>query len=300
MKKAIKILLIIAAVCAGVGILLIGVGAATGATIGEFNRETQENDLLRKMHVSIGFWDTDDWEESGSEISCEYDSKEVENLHITLNAGELELLKSDSDKIIVEMTGRASGDDVVLKDATLSVEDHTNHTGIRTDGVRIRVYLPENMKLQNLNLTVHAGKATCKVDEITAENVVIEVDAGELTAEGSICANKGTAVTVGAGEADIAYLSTGNLELDCGIGETDITLDSRGDVIVSCGVGEVNLKLYGTEDSYNYDLNCGVGEMRIGNSSYSGLGSSKSISNGAEKKLEAECGVGELTVQFIQ
>ena len=301
MKKAIKILLIIAAICGGVGILMIGIGVATGATMREFAHETQQNSLLRKMHISFGDWwcEDDECEVSLGQIRQEYDVNQVENLEITLNAGELEILNSDSDQIIVEMAGHTSEKDISLKDTTLLVEDRS-YNRIHTDGVHMWIYLPADMKLMDLNLTIHAGTASIEADPIMAENVDIEVDAGELTAEGSIYASKDTSVTVGAGQADIDYLSTGKLDLDCGMGETDLTLDSQGDVVISCGMGEVDLELYGSAESYNYDLECGVGEMRVGNSSYSGLGSSKTIDNGADKDFVAECGVGNLTIQFVK
>lgn len=301
MKKAIKTLLIIAAICGGVGILMIGIGVATGATMGEFAHETQQNNLLRNMHISFGDWwcEDDECEVSMGQIRQEYDVNQVENLEVTLNAGELEFLNSDSDKIIVEIAGQTSEKDISLKDTTLFVEDRI-YNGVRTDGVRMWIYLPEDMKLKDLNLTIHAGTASIEADQIMAENVDIEVDAGELTVEGSVYANKDTSVTVGAGRADIDYLSTGKLELECGMGETNLSLDAQDDVSISCGMGEVNLKLYGTEESFNYDLECGIGEMRVGSSSYSGLGSSRTIDNGADKKLEAECGVGQMNIQFVR
>ena len=66
-----------------------------------------------------------------------------------------------------------------------------------------------------------------------------------------------------------------------------------------CGLGELDLTLTGTQENYNYDLECGVGNLDVGSDSYSGLGREKSISNkGADRKLDLECGMGNISVDF--
>ena len=54
-----------------------------------------------------------------------------------------------------------------------------------------------------------------------------------------------------------------------------------------------------TQEDYNYDLECGVGNLDVGSDSYSGLGREKSISNtGADRKVDLECGMGNVSVNF--
>ena len=68
-----------------------------------------------------------------------------------------------------------------------------------------------------------------------------------------------------------------------------------------CGLGELDLTLTGTQEDYNYDLECGVGNLDVGSDSYSGLGREKSISNkGADRKLNLECGMGNISVDFYR
>ena len=46
-------------------------------------------------------------------------------------------------------------------------------------------------------------------------------------------------------------------------------------------------------------MECGVGNLDVGSDSYSGLGREKSISNkGADRKLNLECGMGNISVDF--
>ena len=66
-----------------------------------------------------------------------------------------------------------------------------------------------------------------------------------------------------------------------------------------CGAGEIDMVVTGKEKDYNYDLSCGMGEIDLENSEYSGIGIEKNISNeGAKKDMVLECGMGENDVEF--
>jgi len=67
-----------------------------------------------------------------------------------------------------------------------------------------------------------------------------------------------------------------------------------------CGLGELDLTMTGTQEDYNYDLECGVGNLDVGSDSYSGLGREKSISNtGADRKLDLELRYGKCISRFL-
>ena len=54
----------------------------------------------------------------------------------------------------------------------------------------------------------------------------------------------------------------------------------------------------GTKSDYNYNLECGVGEIILGDETYSGLGGEKRVQNGGNKLIEAECSVGRIQIAF--
>ena len=71
----------------------------------------------------------------------------------------------------------------------------------------------------------------------------------------------------------------------------DITLDA----------GELYLELVGKQEDYSYNLECDVGTIRIGEESYTGLGTEKKIKNpNAERFLEADCDVGNVQIHFTE
>ena len=74
------------------------------------------------------------------------------------------------------------------------------------------------------------------------------------------------------------------------------------DLDVSVGAGEftnVDLDILGKEADYNYEISCAAGNVDIGDSSYSGIGHDKNITNpNAKGDMELNCGVGNITVSF--
>ena len=87
-------------------------------------------------------------------------------------------------------------------------------------------------------------------------------------------------LTVGTGNIDLENLKVQNLEADCGIGNIDLGID-------------------GKEKDYDYEISCAAGAIDIGDSSFSGLGHEKKISNpGSAGKMTFDCGVGNITVDF--
>lgn len=75
--------------------------------------------------------------------------------------------------------------------------------------------------------------------------------------------------------------------------------EMRGKLEADCGVGELLLNLKGVKEDYNYDLECGIGEIRCADESYSGFGKDYTIDNHAAKNMEIECGIGQITVKYM-
>ncbi len=88
------------------------------------------------------------------------------------------------------------------------------------------------------------------------------------------------------------------LKIDCGVGDCDIWADIEERIEIDGGVGSVELTLVGREEDFNYDIDCGVGSVDVGEHHYSELGSDVKVDNGADKKIEIDCGVGSVAVKF--
>lgn len=108
----------------------------------------------------------------------------------------------------------------------------------------------------------------------------LKVDAGEATVEGIVANEAG--IDVDAGNATIKKLDAKEVE-------------------ASVDAGELYIEVVGKKEDYSYNLECDVGTIRIGDESYTGLGTEKKIKNpNAELFLEADCDVGKVQIDFTE
>lgn len=106
-------------------------------------------------------------------------------------------------------------------------------------------------------------------------------------------------------DAGVGYVETvdgtlicDKLEFDCGVGDCTLSLDVRKKAKIDGGVGNIWMELAGSEKDYNYDVECGIGSISIGDRYYSELGSEKKINNNADVDLKLDCGVGDIEIYF--
>jgi hypothetical protein len=122
----------------------------------------------------------------------------------------------------------------------------------------IILYLPQDVKFYEMDISVGAGSLKSKLQSVHAENADIAVAAGAAEIQGIM--------------AQEMYLE--------------------------CGVGSATLVLHGEQEDYNYSLECGMGEVKIADGSYSGIAVEQQIDHGASKNLNIECGMGSVNVKF--
>ena len=103
---------------------------------------------------------------------------------------------------------------------------------------------------------------------------------------------------VGVGTLTVNDLQVEELDGECGVGEFDFSGEIKKFGNLKCGIGSMYLNLVGSEKDYDYSLECGMGNISLGDRDFSGLGSGQEISNGSDKKFTLECGMGEIEVDF--
>ena len=149
---------------------------------------------------------------------------------------------------------------------------------LKYDELLIQEYDPSGKDFDTISLGVDMGTIDLECD-LKVQELSVEVGAGEFCGYGNITAAN-CDLQVGAGTIDIDQIDVQKLNADCGAGEIDMVVT-------------------GKEKDYNYELSCGMGEIDLENSEYSGLGIEKTISNeGAQKDMVLECGMGEIDVEF--
>lgn len=284
MKKGTKGMLIAvgAFAVAGVGFCIGGISVAAVETGGnvfdQAGQLLQDNDyplagLIHwgnaQYHSSDIDWDALD----GNTVDMDFAS----DLEISLKYDELLIQEYDGDKIRVNVANDAKND-VVVKETSGKITITDTRSGNVKKKKQIKVIVPSGKDFDTVSLGVDMGTIDLECD-LKVQELSVEVGAGEFSGYGNITAAY-CDLQVGAGTIDIDQLDIQKLNADCGAGEIDMVVT-------------------GKEKDYNYDLSCGMGEINLEDSEYSGLGIEKNISNeGARKDMVLECGMGEIDVEF--
>lgn len=284
MKKGTKGMLIAAGAfaVAGIGFCIGGISVAAVETGGnvfdQAGQLLQDNDyplagLIHwgnaQYHSSDIDWDALD----GNTVDMDFAS----DLEISLKYDELLIQEYDGDKIRVNVANDAKND-VVVKETSGKITITDTRSGNVKKKKQIKVSIPSVKEFDTVSLGVDMGTIDLECD-LKVQELSMEVGAGEFSGYGNITAAY-CDLQVGAGTIDIDQIDVQKLNADCGAGEIDMVVT-------------------GKEKDYNYDLSCGMGEIDLEDSEYSGLGIEKNISNeGARKDMVLECGMGEIDVEF--
>ena len=291
MKKFTKGMLIAAGIFAAAGIGLTAAGGVMGASMSEL---TGVNSLKRILWMTEWDDDHDDYDDIDDDDYVDHDgmeySAEVGNESST--DGTVYQLKYQPTKLDIEL----KYDELILEEGdsfcVRVYDDNEKNVTVKesSDTLKVRstkklsktrkVYIsyPKDVKLQELEIEMGAGTVYLNRD-IETEKLSVEMGAGEFDSKNPVTAEEAD-LEIGTGSMTFADLSAKKISGECGLGELDLTMT-------------------GTQEDYNYDLECGVGNLDVGSDSYSGLGREKSISNtGADRKLNLECGMGNVSVDF--
>ena len=284
MKKGTKGMLIAAGAfaVAGIGFCIGGISVAAVETGGnvfdQAGQLLQDNDypLAGLIHWgNVQYHSSDiDWDVlDGNTVDMDFAS----DLEISLKYDELLIQEYDGDKIRVNVANDAKND-VVVKETSGKITITDTRSGNVKKKKQIKVIVPSGKDFDTVSLGVDMGTIDLECD-LKVQELSVEVGAGEFSGYGNITAAY-CDLQVGAGTIDIDQLDIQKLNADCGAGEIDMVVT-------------------GKEKDYNYDLSCGMGEINLEDSEYSGIGIEKNISNeGARKDMVLECGMGEIDVEF--
>ena len=267
---------------AGIGLCIGGISVAAVETGGnvfdQAGQLLQDNDyplagLIHwgnaQYHSSDIDWDALD----GNTVDMDFAS----DLEISLKYDELLIQEYDGDKIRVNVANDAKND-VVVKETSGKITITDTRSGNVKKKKQIKVIVPSGKDFDTVSLGVDMGTIDLECD-LKVQELSVEVGAGEFSGYGNITAAY-CDLQVGAGTIDIDQIDVQKLNADCGAGEIDMVVT-------------------GKEKDYNYDLSCGMGEINLEDSEYSGIGIEKTISNeGAQKDMVLECGMGEIDVEF--
>lgn len=303
MKKFTKISLIVAGILAALGVVLMGISMVFGGyrNIRNAMRSGEVLDTFEQVAertgVQISFPDggwginlssakngrEDRLVINGEEIgmqdaSYEFSTEEVQDMAISLGAGEFEIRKGNVDQIAMELQGVGSWD-YSVSGGTLSLDMKSTGGILLGDGpknvIKCVIEIPQNYNPEQIALDLGAGQVT--LSDLEVENLSLSVGAGQI-----ICKN----------------VRSRNADIDVAIGECQFQGEVKEDMEINCATGQVVARLTGREEDYNYELSCALGSIRIGKINLSGFGGSKSMDNDSDRNMTIDCSTGNVEVDF--
>ena len=280
-NKWIKALSILSTVCLILGGAALIVGIVLGADIRDAWKQSGNWNSITKYGVFSFFADEDDQDDHDTEELFDEDfsfqSQDIKRINFDLKNVDLTIEEDNSDdqvRIQIENSGK---NDISVKNnsGTLEIKDHRSKIGKTTKNIDVALDIPADLEL---------------------EDVLVELGVGDVEIE-KLLVKYTLNMKLGTGDVEIERLSAGTLDVSCGVGNLEIEkLRLEGSASIEGGVGDTRIGMLANENDFNYKISTGVGDVRIFDSEFRGLGGAKKISNGSDKEIVIHSGVGDMEI----
>ena len=209
-----------------------------------------------------------------------FENMDASELELVVGAGSLEIKQHNEDYIKLVI---GSGDSMqcFVEDGVLKI------VGGLTNGINIGI---------NVGINTGSDMVVYFPEDATYDEILVEVGAGNLVAD--TMSGERIVIDAGVGNVAIEDIFVNDLEVSVGLGNIEIEGCVNGDAMIDCGMGQISMELEGDAKAFDYELDCGMGALEVeGVFSIAGIGE-QTIDNGAEKKLEASVGTGNVEIDF--
>lgn len=325
MKSFTKVALIIALILVVLGSTFCMIGLGIGFSFRDFWEDVEMGEFSIGPFEDIPYvigrnnmnWKDDgkSWKSSSTERfdfiwQGDKDKDRVDQLEVDVYYGTvvLEENSEDDNKIFVTVEYRKKDHKRQVKaykdGATLKIEEIGSKRSFNNDSTKIMIQIPSymmemNEAIKELSLKQGAGDIYVNLP-LRAEKINISVDAGECEVAKKLTALEKCQADVGAGQINFEEIEAKELELKANVGQIDTEEIKADQINIDCGIGSIDILAAGKEQDYNYEVECSVGEVEIGDNSFSGLGSKRKIENAGDKQMQVKCNVGQVDVSFSE
>ncbi len=296
MKRFVKICLIAGSICILVGGGISAVSAVMGGNLQDIIPQRAFEWKREISGITLdGFWDESSFENfyipetfnkegKGKEI---FSSPEVKKLDIVIRTGNVVFVEDPQGSEVKIFCNRdKSCWNLDQEDDELELQEYTGWE--RKDGPELlfTVQVPKDYRFSHVSLkSVHSNRLLDReysgpaimAQTLSAEELDIEAQAG--------------AVKISSG-------NVGKLDLESSAGAIEFSGSTSGDIDAECRVGAIRLELAGKKEDYNYDVQCKMGAIKIGDQGTAALKGSQQTDNGASKNMDLDCKTGAIQVDF--
>lgn len=275
MKKFYIIVGIIAGVLLIAGGALVGIGIASGAD--------KAFKLFGKIDINIG--------EPQLVVQDYKELDEFDSIDVDVNLANVEITASGDDKYGIEYKVYSNnvkcefkGNKLVFKEKGTFGFDFGFFGNIKQD-TYVKIYVPEK-ELQSITLSADMGSVT--VSDVVCDYLSAECNMGSMTFN-NITAND-VELDADMGSVELTGTVTGMIEADLDMGSAELTGYFDCDMDIDCGMGDIDIITYYDASSYDWYIDCDMGQYNINES-----GGEKTNSHNI---IRADCDMGSAEITF--
>lgn len=218
----------------------------------------------------------------------------VDKLNLELGGCLFEIKLSEDEAYYVAYEGKGKGQ-AYAKGDELYVKVINNKAGSLGNGENCCVlYVPKGVIFDKVNVDLGAGQVN--LDALETKELKLDLGAGQVLSKG-LCAEE-LSISVGAGDVSLQDAKLEKVKIKVGAGNCEIQGDIREEVDAECALGNITLKLLGEEKDFDYDCDCVSGNISIAGKEYSGIAKEINVDNEADKKMDLECAMGNIEIEF--
>ncbi len=231
----------------------------------------------------------------------EFLAEEVQKLKVKVDCANLILKEAAGDKIVVETEGMEKQDyKCTCEGGKLKIRQKMH--GMHRSSKRlfsIILSIPAGKRFDKTSFVIGAGEADATQAALNTADLKIETGAGNIAMK-ELNVSQECYLEAGAGSVQIEKVYAQNMKVDCGAGKVEMRGKIENNLNADCGVGKIVIHLDGRETDYNFETSCGIGTIRINDSTTGRLGSERCWTNPeAVGTIRLDCGVGKIDLTTI-
>lgn len=222
----------------------------------------------------------------------------VESLDIENSTGTLSIKIGDEFRVEAEKVSEDFKAEV-SKSGKLTVKEDNNGIsflwfntkGFNSFNSKVTIYVPRDFVAEEVKLNTGAGNVV--LEGLNTDYLYLSAGAGNIDGDRLIA--KRVNIDGGVGNIKLTNVDFTNSSYECGIGNLKIEGALLGKTEIDCGVGEVDLDLEGNKDDYSFDVDAGVGSVRLNGEK---IGDIQRHNEDAKNTIKIDAGVGSVNIDI--
>lgn len=287
MSKGLKLFLMISGIVVGAGIILGIIGLAFGGIKG-----------LSGVESKIP------WVSLGGSGEIEMQEKSIgafTSVDLDCDMGDVEFIKGDQYAIEASYDKKLGAPEVKVENNTLKIKSASvrhrwfnfNLLSLSTaKESSIKIYYPGNAAFSSIKLKNDMGEVT--INGVKANSMDLNVNAGNVTLDNA--AVDRLKMNVDMGNIEGSNITSGNTDIKVNAGSAAVSGNFAGTTEINCDMGDCTLTTGLAKETYSINAKVDLGECNVDGQSVGGT--YNTVNNSAANRLNIECDMGNIDVNF--